>query len=100
MQELPSILPAALAFIVLVLLRLKVMEFRAHLCGRRYKFWRSLRMLFHVLSSLAVPGLGQAMRGRTWAAFAHLGLFAVAFASMGEAALLLNIGSAMEHVFT
>ncbi len=100
MQDLPSILPAALAFSVLVLLRVKTMEFRANVCGRRFHFGRSLHMLLHVLSSLAVPGLGQAMRGRTKIAFAHLGIFALAFTYMGEAALIFNIGSAMEHAFT
>ena len=100
MQDLPSILPAALAFSVLVLLRVKVMGFRANVCGRRFYFGRSLRMLCHVLSSLAVPGLGQAMRGRTGVALAHLGIFALAFTCVGEAALILNIGSAMEHAFT
>lgn len=100
MQELPSILPAALALSVLVLLRVKTMEFRAKACGRRFHFGRSIRMLLHVLSSLAVPGLGQAMRGSTGVAFAHLAIFTLAFTCIGEAALLFNIGSAMEHAFT
>ncbi|WP_395752953.1 hypothetical protein [Prosthecobacter sp.] len=100
MEDIPSILPAALAFSALVLLRVKVMGFRTNARGRQFHIVRSLRMLLHVLSSLAVPGLGQAMRGRTEIAFVHLGIFVLAFTCMGEAALIFNIGSAMEHAFT
>jgi hypothetical protein len=99
-QELRSILVALLAFTLLVLLRVKALEFRAAVSGRSFHFGGSLRMLLRVLGSLAIPGLGQAMRGRTTASFIHLGIFTLALACVGEAAFLLNLFSAMEHAFT
>lgn len=100
MQELPSILAALLIFTLLVLLRVKVLEFRAAVSGRSFQFGGSLRMLLRVLGSLAIPGLGQAMRGRMTASFIHLGIFTLALVCFGEAAFLINLVSAMEHAFT
>lgn len=100
MQELPSILVALLVCTLLVLLRVKVMEYRAAVSGRSFHFGGSLRMLLRVLGSLVVPGLGQAMSGRMKTAFIHLGIFTLALVCVGEAAFLFNIVSAMEHAFT
>lgn len=88
---------AAAFFGLLACMRVKVLQFRATTHGRRFCAGGSLRMMMHVLGSLLVPGLGQAMRGRMTAAFAHLGVFVLALASVGEAALFFNLASAMEH---
>lgn len=100
MQELPSILVALLVFALLVLLRVKVMEYRAALSGRSFHFGGSLHMLLRVLGSLVVPGLGQAISGRMKTAFIHLGIFTVALVCFGGAAFMFNLVSAMEHAFT
>jgi hypothetical protein len=100
MQELPSILISAAVFGLLVLIRVKVMKFRAACAGGQFSFGASLRMLLRVLSSLLVPGLGQAMRGRMTTAFWHLGVFVMAICFVGEAAFLINLISAIEHTFS
>jgi hypothetical protein len=100
MQELPSILAALAVFGLLVLIRVKVMEFRVRATGGHFSFGRSLHMLLRVLSSLAVPGLGQAMRGSVFTGFAHLTIFVVALCCVGSAAFLINLASAMEHPLT
>lgn len=99
MHELPSILGALALFGILVMIRVKVMEFRIGAVGGQFNFGRSLHMLLRVLSSLAVPGLGQAMRGSVVTGFAHLAVFVVALCCVGEVAFLINLISAMEHVF-
>jgi hypothetical protein len=99
MHELPSILGALAVFSLFVLIRVKVMEFRVGAAGGQFSFGRSLHMLLRVLGSLVVPGLGQAMRGSVITGFAHLAIFVVAFCCVGEVAFLINLVSAMEHVF-
>ena len=97
--QLSSFLAAAAFFALLAFMRMKVFQFHAAAQGRRFSASSSLRVVLHVLGSLLVPGLGQAMRGRITAAFARLGIFVFALASMCEAALCLNLASAMEHAF-
>lgn len=100
MHEIPSILGALAVLGLLVLIRVKVMEFRVGAVGGQFSFGRSLHMLLRVLGSLVVPGLGQAMRGSVITGFAHLAIFVVAFCCVGEVAFLINLASAMEHPFT
>lgn len=99
MLELPSILIAAIVFGLLVAIRVEVFQFRSAASGDQFSFGASLRQMLRVLSSLLVPGLGQAMRGSMTAAFWHLGAFIVALCCFGEAAFLINFISAMEHAF-
>lgn len=100
MQELPSILIAAAAIGLLVVIRVKVFQYRSAESGGCFNFRASLWEMLRVLSSLLVPGLGQAMRGSMTAAFWHLGVFTVALCCFGEAAFLFNLISAMEHAFS
>ncbi len=99
MQELPSILAALAIFGLLIFIRVKVMQFRCGATGRAFHFGNSLQLMLRVLSSLAVPGLGQAMFGRIGLGLLHLSVFAVAFCYLGDLAFLINLASAMEHVF-
>lgn len=98
-EQITSLVIAAACFGLLAFMRVKVFQLRAAAHGRRFCVGGSLRLMMHVLGSLLVPGLGQAMRGRMTAAFVHLGIFVFALASVGEAALFLNLVSAMEHAF-
>jgi hypothetical protein len=99
MQELPSILAALALFGLLIFIRVKVMQFRCGVAGRTFQFGRSLHLMLRVLSSLVVPGLGQAMFGRIRVGLMHLGVFVATFCFLGEVAFLINLVSAMEHVF-
>lgn len=100
MQELPSILIAAAVFGILVVIRVKVFQFRSTASGAHFCLGFSLRQMLRVLSSLLMPGLGQAMRGSMTVAFWHLGVFIIALCCFGEAAFLINLISAMEHAFS
>lgn len=96
MQELPSILAAQAIFGLLNFISVKVMQFRCGATGRASNFGNSLQL---VLSSLAVPGLRQAMFGRIGVGLLHLSVSTVAFCYLDEVAFLINLVSAMEHVF-
>ncbi len=98
MQELPSILAALAVFGLLIFIRVKVMQFRCGAAGGTFQFGNSLHLMLRVLSSLVVPGFGQAMRGRIGVGLMHLGVFVAAYCWLGEVAFLINIVSAMEHV--
>lgn len=100
MQELPSILATLAVFGLLIFIRVKVMQFRCGVAGRTFSFVNSLHLMLRVLSSLLVPGFGQAMCGRIGVGLMHLGIFVVAFCCLGEVAFLINLVSAMEHVST
>lgn len=100
MQEPPSILIAAAFLGLLMVIRVKVFQFRAAASRGKFFFSTSLLQMLRVLSSLIVPGLGQAMRGSTSAAFWHLGVFIAAFYCIGEAAFFINLISALEHTLT
>ncbi|MFZ4767746.1 MAG: hypothetical protein ACOYMN_22595 [Roseimicrobium sp.] len=97
MQELPSILAALAVLGLLIFIRVKVMQFRFGLAGGKFRFGNSLHLMLRVLSSLVVPGFGQAMRGRIGVGLMHLGVFVAAFCFLGEVAFLINLVSAMEH---
>jgi hypothetical protein len=98
-EQLSSFLVAVVFFGLLVVIRVQVFQLRAATQKRQFCPGSSMHLLLHVFASLAVPGLGQAMRGRTSAAFAHLGIFAIALAFVGVTAFFFNLVSAMEHVF-
>lgn len=91
---------AAAVLGLLVVIRVKVFQFRSAASGGHFSFGASLRQMLRVLSSLLVPGLGQAMRGSMTVAFWHLGVFIVALCCVGEAAFLISLISAMEHAFS
>lgn len=100
LEQLPSLLIAAVVFGLLVFMRTQVFQIRSAAVGGRFLFGSSLRMMLRVLSSLLLPGLGQATSGRMTVAFWHLGVFIVALYCFGETAFLINIISAMEHAFS
>jgi len=99
MQELPSILAALAVFGLLIFIRVKVMQFRCGAAGGAFHFGSSLQLMLRVVSSLVVPGLGQAMFGRIGVGMMHLAVFVAVFCCLGEVAFLINLVSAMEHVF-
>lgn len=94
-----SFLIATAIFGLLGFMRVKVFQMLAEAHGRHFCFGPGFRVMLNVLGSAVIPGLGQATRGRMIAAFLHLGIFLLAFHSMGEAALFFNLASAMEHAF-
>ena len=99
MQELPSILAALAVFGLLIFIRVKVIQFRSGTAGGTFHFGGSIHLMLRVLSSLVLPGLGQVMRGRIGVGILHLGVFVAAFCCLGSVAFLINLVSAMEHVF-
>jgi hypothetical protein len=99
-RVIPFILGALPIFAFLVLLRLKVMEYRADVSVSSFHFGGILRMLLRVIGSLVVPGHGQAIRGRVKTAFIHFGIFTEALIYLGEAAFLFNLVFVMERAFT
>ena len=99
MQELPSILAALAIFGLLIFIRVKVMQFRSGAAGGTVHFRNSILLMLRVLGSLVAPGFGQAMRGCIGIGLLHLGVFVVAFCYLGDFAFLINLVSAMEHVF-
>ena len=98
MHDLPSILAALAVLGFLILIRVKVMQFRCGVTGRVFHFGKSLRLTLRVLSSLAIPGIGQAMFGRIRVGLIHLSIFTAAFCCLGEVAFLINFASALEHL--
>lgn len=99
MHELPSILAALALFGLLIFIRVKVTQFRSGATGGTVHFGSSLHLMLRVLGSLVVPGFGQAMRGCIGLGLLHLGVFVVTFCYLGDVAFLINLVSAMEHVF-
>ena len=99
MQEMPFILAALAVLGLLIFIRVKVMQFRCGAAGGTFHFGSSLQLMLRVLGSLFMPGLGPAMRGRVGIGLVQLGAFVMAFYCLGDVAFLINLVSAMEHVF-